>query len=65
MYEEVHSEKLGEVADEFDRTHDVHRAKRVGSLHEIVGPARLRPYLVDAVQRGMQRAIDRLSAGEA
>ncbi|HVL84444.1 MAG TPA: carboxyl transferase domain-containing protein [Pseudonocardia sp.] len=51
----VRSEKLGEVADEFDRAHSVQRAHRVGSVHEIVPHARLRPYLVDAVRRGMER----------
>jgi acetyl-CoA carboxylase carboxyltransferase component len=58
VYEEAHSEKLGEVADEFDHTHDVHRAQRVGSLHEIVSPARLRPYLVEALERGMRRTLE-------
>jgi acetyl-CoA carboxylase carboxyltransferase component len=58
VYEEAHSEKLGEVADEFDHTHDVHRAQRVGSLHEIVSPVRLRPYLVEALERGMRRTLE-------
>jgi acetyl/propionyl-CoA carboxylase alpha subunit/acetyl-CoA carboxylase carboxyltransferase component len=51
----VHSEKLGDVADEFDRVHTVHRALRVGALHRIVEPARLRPYLIDAIERGIRR----------
>ena len=51
----VRSEKLGEVADEFDTAHSVQRAQRMGSVHEIVAPTRLRPYLVDAVRRGMAR----------
>ena len=51
----VRSEKLGEVADEFDTAHSVQRAQRVGSVDEIVAPTRLRPYLVDAVRRGMAR----------
>src|SRR5690606_364489 len=32
----VRSEKLGEVADEFDSIHSVERAQRVGSVHTIV-----------------------------
>lgn len=52
----VRSEKLGEVADEFDRAHSVQRAHRVGSVHAIVPADGLRPYLVDAVRRGMERA---------
>ena len=52
---EVRSEKLGQVADEFDTAHSIQRAQRVGSVDEIVAPTRLRPYLVDAVRRGMTR----------
>jgi acetyl-CoA carboxylase carboxyltransferase component len=50
----VHSEKLGEMADEFDRVHSVHRALSVGALHHIIAPAHLRPYLIDAVRRGIE-----------
>jgi len=50
----VRSEKLGQVADEFDTAHSIQRAQRVGSVDEIVAPTRLRPYLVDAVRRGMK-----------
>ena len=53
----VHAEKLGEVADEFDSVHSIERARSVGSVDTIVPAARLRPYLIDAVQRGMQRAL--------
>jgi acetyl/propionyl-CoA carboxylase alpha subunit/acetyl-CoA carboxylase carboxyltransferase component len=53
----VHSEKLGQVADEFDHVHSIERARDVGSVHTIVPAARLRPYLIDAVQRGMQRTL--------
>jgi acetyl/propionyl-CoA carboxylase alpha subunit/acetyl-CoA carboxylase carboxyltransferase component len=56
LLEEVRSEKLGEVAAEFDRVHSVERARRVGSVHEIIAPARLRPWLIAAVERGMDRA---------
>jgi acetyl-CoA carboxylase carboxyltransferase component len=51
----VRSEKLGEVAVEFDTAHSVERAHRVGSVHTIVPAAGLRPYLVGAVRRGMAR----------
>jgi hypothetical protein len=56
LLDEVRSEKLGEVAGEFDRVHSVERALRVGSIHEIIAPARLRPWLIAAVERGMERA---------
>ena len=35
----VHSEKLGEVADEFDAVHSVERARRVGSVDGSSRPA--------------------------
>jgi acetyl/propionyl-CoA carboxylase alpha subunit/acetyl-CoA carboxylase carboxyltransferase component len=56
---EVRNEKLGEVAEEFDRVHSVQRAQRVGSVDRIIPAATLRPYLVDAVERGMRQTIDR------
>jgi acetyl-CoA carboxylase carboxyltransferase component len=53
LFKVVHSEKLGEVAAEFDRVHSVHRALEVGALHNIIPPRNLRPYLVQAVERGI------------
>ena len=58
---EISALKLGEVADEFDRIHSVERALRVGSLQRIIAPEELRPYLIDAVQRGMARELERRS----
>ena len=55
LFKVVHSEKLGEVADEFDRVHSVHRALKVGALHSIIPPSNLRPYLIYAVERGVQK----------
>jgi hypothetical protein len=51
----VRSEKLGEVAAEFEAVHDIERARRVGSVHDIVPAAELRPRLIAAVERGMAR----------
>lgn len=61
----VRSEKLGEVADEFDHIHSVERALQVGSLDRILPPALLRPYLIDALERGMARELARARAPEA
>ncbi|MFO7692639.1 MAG: carboxyl transferase domain-containing protein [Vicinamibacterales bacterium] len=58
----VRSEKLGEVADQFDRIHSVHRALEVGSLDRIISAAELRPYLIDAIERGMARELERWQA---
>ncbi|HEY3571646.1 MAG TPA: carboxyl transferase domain-containing protein [Thermoanaerobaculia bacterium] len=55
--EAVRSEKLGEVAEEFDHIHSVQRAQQVGSIHQILPPERLRPYLIEAVERGMEREL--------
>ena len=55
LFKVVHSEKLGETAAEFDRVHSVQRALQVGALDRIIPPATLRPYLVDALQRGIAR----------
>jgi hypothetical protein len=60
---EVRSEKLGEVADEFDRIHSVQRAQQVGSVDRIIPVERMRPYLIDAVERGMRRALAPEPAG--
>ncbi|HVN13449.1 MAG TPA: carboxyl transferase domain-containing protein [Kineosporiaceae bacterium] len=55
--EEVRSEKLGEVADEFDAIHTIQRAQRVGSVDRIIAAAALRPYVIDALERGMAVAV--------
>ena len=51
----VRTEKLGEVAAEFDAVHSVQRARDVGSVHRIIAAADLRPELIAAVERGMAR----------
>jgi len=60
LFKLVHSEKLGEMAAEFDRVHSVQRALKVGALHCIIPPAKLRPYLIDAVKRGVTKEESRL-----
>jgi acetyl/propionyl-CoA carboxylase alpha subunit/acetyl-CoA carboxylase carboxyltransferase component len=60
LFKIVHSEKLGEMASEFDRVHSVHRALSVGALHRIIPPANLRPYLIDAIERGMRSELESL-----
>jgi len=54
----VRSEKLGQVADEFDNQHSIERARSMGSVHTIVPAIRLRPYLADAVQRGIAHTLN-------
>jgi len=55
LFKVVHSEKLGEMAAEFDRVHCVQRALDVGALNYIIPPENLRLYLIDAVERGIAR----------
>ena len=55
LFKLVHSEKLGETATEFDRIHSVHRALEVGALHRIIPARDLRPYLIDAITRGIEK----------
>jgi acetyl-CoA carboxylase carboxyltransferase component len=57
MEAQVHAEKLGEVAAEFDAIHSVERAREVGSVHRIIPAAGLRPALIEAVERGMRRLM--------
>ena len=52
---EVRSEKLGEVADEFEQVHNIERALAVGSVHKIIPAQDLRPYLIGAIERGLRR----------
>ena len=52
---DVRSEKLGEVADEFEQIHNIERARAVGSVHTIIPARELRPYLIGAVERGLSR----------
>jgi acetyl/propionyl-CoA carboxylase alpha subunit/acetyl-CoA carboxylase carboxyltransferase component len=49
----VRSEKLGEVAAEFDAVHSIQRAVQVGSVDEIIRPEQLRPKIIAAIERGL------------
>ena len=55
----VRSEKLGEVAAEFDTIHTVQRARDVGSVHDIIPAAKLRPRLIEALERGIAQDVER------
>ncbi len=51
---EVRSEKLGEVAREFEQVHNIERALAVGSVHTIIPADQLRPYLISCRRAGHQ-----------
>ncbi len=56
-FAQVYAEKLTEVAEEFEAIHSVQRAREVGSLHDIIEPMRLRPYLIESLERGMRQVF--------
>jgi len=62
LFRIIHSEKLGEVATEFDNVHSVHRALKVGALRGIIPPANLRPYLIHAIERAVEKE-EKLQSG--
>jgi len=51
----VRSEKLGEVAGEFDGVHSIQRAVEMGSVDAVIASSELRPQLIEAVQRGLEQ----------
>jgi len=52
----VRTEKLGQVAAEFDAVHSIHRAVTVGSVDAVITPEELRPQIIAAVERGLASA---------
>ncbi|MEC3918978.1 ATP-binding protein [Nocardia sp. CDC160] len=51
----VRAEKLSEVAAEFDRVHNIHRAVEVGSVDAVIQASEMRPRIIEAIrahQRG-------------
>jgi acetyl-CoA carboxylase carboxyltransferase component len=57
----VRAEKISEVASEFDNIHSVQRARQVGSIDYVIPPADLRPFLVKALERGIERELQHKS----
>jgi acetyl-CoA carboxylase carboxyltransferase component len=56
VWDEVRAQNLGGLPQEFDPEHNGERALAMGSVSRIVAPESLRPYLIDAVERGISRA---------
>jgi acetyl-CoA carboxylase carboxyltransferase component len=46
----VRTEKLGEVAAEFDRVHNIRRAVEMGSVDAVIRAADLRPKIIEAIE---------------
>ncbi len=45
-FKKVYNEKQKELGNSFDRIHSVERAKKVGSIDDIISPEKLRPYII-------------------
>ena len=59
LRDDVHAQKLGELAHEFDRVHDVDRAVAVGSVDAVILPHELRPAIISAVDAARNVAAAR------
>ena len=64
LYQTVYNEYQTALGAEFDGIHSVERAREVGSIDHIVKASQMRPYLIDAVRRGMER-WEKRSAGRS
>ena len=64
LYQTVYNEYQTALGAEFDGIHSVERAREVGSIDHIVKASQMRPYLIDAVRRGMGR-WEKRSAGRS
>ncbi|MGZ4760504.1 MAG: carboxyl transferase domain-containing protein, partial [Acidimicrobiales bacterium] len=49
----LRAQKISEVATEFDTVHDIHRAVDVGSVDAVISASRLRPEIIDVIERGL------------
>ncbi|MGP0053748.1 MAG: carboxyl transferase domain-containing protein [Solirubrobacteraceae bacterium] len=58
LWAEVLAQKRGEFADRFDRVHSVERAVKMGSVSRIIKSSEMRPFLIEAVERGMKTVIE-------
>ncbi|WP_446215635.1 ATP-binding protein [Micromonospora sp. IBHARD004] len=57
----VRAERLGEVATEFDRVHNIQRAVEVGSVDAVIRAAELRPRIIGAIESRLRLPRPRLS----
>ncbi len=59
LIKQVQIEKRAEFADKFDTVHSVQRAMDVGSIDAVIAPGALRRFLIESVERGIEREIAR------
>ncbi|MGW4849348.1 ATP-binding protein [Nocardia brasiliensis] len=53
----VRTEKLGQVAAEFDRVHNIQRAVEVGSVDAVISAAELRPRIFEAIEAHLSAKV--------
>jgi acetyl-CoA carboxylase carboxyltransferase component len=58
IFQQVYSEKQTGLARCFDNIHSVDRAKKVGSIDDIIKPSELRPYLAEHLRKAYQTDTD-------
>ena len=54
---QLRSEKITEIAREFDATHGIHRAVSVGSVDRVIEPTDLRPSIISALEEPLTAPI--------
>lgn len=59
IFQQVYSEKQTDLARRFNSIHSVERAKKVGSIDDIIKPSELRPYLIDHLKKVNQSDTER------
>lgn len=58
LFQDVYAEKQIALAQKFDSIHSVERAKKVGSIEDIIKPQDLRSFLISAVEEGMNNYLE-------
>lgn len=58
IFKKVYNEKQRELGHEFDRIHSVERARKVGSIDDIVSPEGLRPYIIGKLKSDQSISIE-------
>lgn len=54
LVSKIYNEKQTALGQKFDKIHSVNRAKRVGSIDDIVKSSEIRPYLIKTIENGMK-----------
>ncbi|MDJ0919196.1 MAG: carboxyl transferase domain-containing protein [Woeseiaceae bacterium] len=62
LTKQVTIEKRAEFAEKFDTVHSVQRAMDVGSIDAVIAPGALRQFLIESVERGIEREIEKTSS---